>query len=130
MSFSVLTALETSYTNPTELSCAFEGPNEPTIVWYEGVNPITDDYTVYTESPGSWDGSAKTSTLAISSELATGETAITCKLTFADADVTDPIETATTVIKRGKKVILISGCKWEILIVHKIMISTQNISNY
>ena len=100
----MLTALEASYTNPSSLSCAFEGTNEPTITWFEGDSEISSDTTddAYTEDAGTWLDNAITSVLSIESTLATGDTAITCKVTFdGNADVTDPVQTATTVMKRG-----------------------------
>ena len=99
---SVLTALESSYTNPSSLSCAFEGTNEPTIQWYEGDTLIdtADEEDAYTEDAGTWDGSAITSVLTIEDSLATGETAITCDISFDG--LADTINTETNVIKRGR----------------------------
>ena len=100
-----MTALDDSYTNPSSLSCTFEGTAEPTIAWYSGDTIISSETTddPYTEDAGTWENNTVTSVLSIDDTLTTGETAITCKVTFdGDADVTDPLQTVTTVIKRGR----------------------------
>ena len=48
MALAVLTALESSYINPTSLACVFEGTTAPTsITWKKGANTITDSSCEY-----------------------------------------------------------------------------------
>ena len=62
--------------------------------------------TPYSITPGNWDDNAMTSTLNIDKDRFTTVTTLTCKITFAQADVTDPLETSTTVHIRGEGVTL------------------------
>ena len=99
LSAHLLTALDASYINPSSLECVFEGTNAPTFTWYAGGSEILDDNTddAYSVNDGSWTDNAQTSTLTIT-DLATGETAISCAISFATDGVDDTLSTTTTVI--------------------------------
>ena len=65
---------------------------------------VSDD--AYTEDTGSWTGNKITSYLTIDNSLITDVIAITCKVSFEDDTVTDPISTSTQVNIRGKALLI------------------------
>ena len=126
---SVLTALEESYTNPTELSCEFAGSNEPTITWwkvsqadgddeatYKEIDPTKGEFEAFSLTPGTWEDRMITGKLNIDLVKLKDSTDVTCKLVFEDMEETGnqdnegnlitsddprPLETQTTIQKRG-----------------------------
>ena len=94
--------------NAEKITCKFEGTNDPTIKWYQGssgteikTDDTTDAYTIEDKDGGFKDNEDE-SVLTIDLTKITDVTVITCKITFAASDVTDPISTKTNLHYRGE----------------------------
>ena len=103
-----MTQFPTMEVNKQEITCTFEGTNDPTIKWYQGANSAeiltsdtNDAYTITDHASGFTDN-ADSSVLKIDLTKITDVTGITCRITFANSKVTDPIETSTNLHYRGE----------------------------
>ena len=107
--FSVLTQWDPLTLNEDSLKCEFKGTNEPTFEWFTAVGEAvtTGADSPYGITPGSWLDNAITSTLTIDKTKYPEVKSITCKITFSEADVTDPLETTTAVHFRGQEIALV-----------------------
>jgi hypothetical protein len=99
ISVHLLTAWPALTINKNSLNCEFKGTNQPTFKWYTATNTevTTGGDSPYSISPGSWTSNAITSTLNIDKSKYKELTSITCKIVFAQSEITDPLETTTAV---------------------------------
>ena len=65
------------------------------------IDPSKDEFAAFSLTPGTWEDGTKTVTdkLNINLNKLTDATSVTCKLVFDGLD--DPLETKTTIHKRG-----------------------------